>query len=257
MLLFISPAKTMQRTEDVALPLAEPCFLEDAEVLAQALLDLGRDGAQKVWRCSDALAAKAWELTFVLPQGLAEPGSWSLAAMSYIGIQYQHMAPQVMDERELAWMERHLRILSGLYGVLKPQDGIVPYRLEMGAKLPAGTGRDLYQYWGGRIFDAVAKDPEADLLVNLASAEYARAIMPWAKRAHMPCLACLFGSVRPEDGRLIQRATEAKAARGTFVRWCAETKASSPEDLRAFSERGYHLDKERSDASTFVFVQGR
>ena len=93
------------------------------------------------------------------------------------------------------------------------------------------------------------------LLVNLASVEYAKAVVPYAQRGGMPVLTCLFGVVRERDGAFVQRATEAKAARGTFVRWCAERDVTSPEEFASFAERGYLLDERRSTEDTLTFVK--
>ena len=155
-----------------------------------------------------------------------------------------------MSERELTWLDEHLRILSGFYGILRPLDGVVPYRLEMQARLTVGDARDLYEFWGDALYAALA-DGGCDLIVNAASVEYARAVTPWVRPGGPQVLTCLFGVMR--DGRLRQPATEAKAARGTFVRWCAERGVEDPAELRDFSERGYALSDALSTESTLVF----
>ena len=188
------------------------------------------------------------------------------AAFSYEGIQYQNMAPQVMTEGQLDYLQRHLRILSGFYGVLRPFDAVVPYRLEMQAKLSVGGARDLYGYWGPRLYEALAVDiaqQEGDAageraIVNLASVEYAKAVLPHAKAAvkaggDVHVATCLFGTIR--DGKLVQRSTEAKAARGTFVRWCAENSIERVEDFKCFDAAGYAFDQELSTNDSFVFVK--
>ena len=92
--------------------------------------------------------------------------------------------------------------------------------------------------------------------MNVASQEYAKAVVPWAQRTGAPVVTCVFGEVRASDGRVVQRATEAKAARGAFVRWCAEQGVEKVEQLEGFSERGYRLNRSRSDAETLTFVRG-
>jgi cytoplasmic iron level regulating protein YaaA (DUF328/UPF0246 family) len=191
-----------------------------------------------------------------MPEDMArEPRLLSPAVLTYVGIQYQHLAPQVMTERELLWLSSHLRILSGMYGTLRPFDGVVPYRLEMQARLSVGESRDLYEFWGGRLLDTLL-GAGAGVIVNVASQEYAKALVPWAQRTGVPVVTCVFGEVRASDGRVVQRATEAKAARGAFVRWCAEQGVEKVEQLEGFSERGYRLDRSRSDAETLTFVRG-
>lgn len=180
---------------------------------------LSYDQAKELWGCSDALA----ELNFerVRTMDLRAEGALTPAVVAYEGIQYQHLAPRVMDEAQLAYVQEHLRILSGFYGVLRPLDGVVPYRLEMQAKLAAGDAPDLYAFWGDRLYRTLAD--ETDVIVNLASVEYAKAVLPHAKAAGMRApriVTCLFGTIDAQ-GRLKQRATAAKAARrlhGALVR---------------------------------------
>ena len=252
MLYLISPAKTMCASDAFGTPLGRPRFEDEAEELASALRALGKDGARAVWKCSQSLAEKAWDITGTLPEDMREVARRSPAAMSYIGIQYQHMAPQVMDEEELAWLSCHLRILSGLYGVLSPFDGVVPYRLEMQAKLQVGNTRDLYAYWGSRIAESLEAEPEGDILVDLASAEYSRAVVPYASSSRVVQVRLL---APRKDGKLAQAAPEVKAARGTFVRWCAEQGIASVPELAGFAERDYGFSSELSDEGHVSFVR--
>lgn len=149
MMLVISPAKRMDVVEGPPVAATSPEFLADAQHLAYELRSLGYEGARAVWSCSDALARPNWERLSTLPEDMAsDPRLLSSAVLTYVGIQYQHLAPQVMTERELTWLSSHLRILSGMYGTLRPLDGVVPYRLEMQARLAVGGHRDLYGFWG-------------------------------------------------------------------------------------------------------------
>ena len=256
LMLIVSPAKLMDVVEGPPFAETSPTFLADAQRLARELLARGYDGARDVWRCSDALARPNWERLATMAEDMArEPRLLSPAVLTYVGIQYQHLAPQVMTASQLRWLSGHLRIISGMYGVLRPFDGVVPYRLEMQAKLPVDGHRDLYDYWGERILDALL-GAGASAIVNVASQEYAKAVVPWARRAGVPVVTCVFGEVRASDGRFVQRATEAKAARGAFVRWCAETDAEKVEQLVRFSDRGYRLDGGYSEAGTLTFVRG-
>lgn len=296
--IIVSPAKKMQVVEGEPHALTRPVFLQDAVALAGRLRELGYEGARKVWDCSDALARPNWERLATMQSDMAlEPRSLSAAVAAYVGIQYQYLASQVMSEAELTWLGQHLRIASGMYGVLRPFDGVVPYRLEMQAKLRMGKKANLYQYWGdrlcrqicregavgeacqerntgdacqdgrachegeaisnGAVVEATAQDTIRShfTIVNVASQEYARAVVPYARGLGVKVLTCVFGSVRPSDGKLVQPSTEAKAARGTFVRWCAENEVTDVADLRRFSERGYGLREDLCDADTLVFVR--
>ena len=246
----ISPAKKMNEEDVPPHPKGLPALVDQTRILLRAMKTLSLEEAQALWQCSDRLARLNYERFARMELESAR----TAAVVSYEGIQYQHLAAQIMDERCLAWLDEHLRILSGFYGILRPFDAVVPYRLEMQARLAVGNTRDLYAFWDGMLARVLA-DEGCDLVVNLASVEYAKAVVTHAKSLGLPVVTCLFGTVRPSDGKLLQRATEAKAARGTFVRWCAEQTVTTVDAMRAFAERGYAWDEERSDASTLVFVQ--
>lgn len=273
MRLVISPAKKMNVVDDLPWE-GLPRYLDRTQVLLDRLRELSRDEAQALWKCSDTLA----DLNYGRLQVIDLESGLSPAILAYEGIQYQAMAPSVMTEDELAYLRDHLRILSGFYGVVRPFDGVTPYRLEMQAKLGAAGARDLYGFWGRSLYEALADPGDGagaapDVVVNLASAEYARAVTPYfggsdgsdgtAAGGHGSVkggnpespglLTCLFGTVR--DGKLVQKATEAKAARGSFVRWCAERAVENPTDLRGFDAMGFALDEGLSTAGTLVFVR--
>lgn len=307
MLFIISPAKKMVDAADSFAWRDMPRFLPQTRELLDALRALSYDEAKALWKCSDALA----ELNYgrVRDMDPACGAACTPAVFSYEGIQYQNMAPQVMTVEQLDYLQRRLRILSGFYGVLRPLDAVVPYRLEMQAKLAVGDTRDLYGYWGSRLYEALADDLarqacetepmsaggafghvygksegeggavggfaadsryarfdaaglpgvlEEPVIVNLASVEYAKAVLPHAKAAAkagspVRVLTCLFGTLR--DGKPAQRSTEAKAARGTFVRWCAENAIERTSDFVRFDVGGYAFDASLSTDDTFVFVK--
>ena len=244
--MIISPAKKMNVVEGPPYVAGTPRFINQTEELMHTVRALSYEDAKALWACSDKLAMLNYERfqTMDLTRNL------TAAAIAYEGIQYQHLAPQVMSEQELSFLNQHLRILSGFYGVLRPFDGVVPYRLEMQAKLAINGSNNLYEYWGKTLAAALAE--ETDTIVNLASVEYAKAITPYAKELGLRVITCLFGQM--VNGKYVQRSTEAKAARGTFARWCAENKVEEIEDFSHFTERGYNLDKSRSTEDTLVYV---
>lgn len=251
MRIIISPAKKMNVVDDAFGWRELPMFANEAARLADAVRALSYEEAKALWQCSDALAELNFE-RFRTMDVRGDAAALTPAVLAYEGIQYQHLAPGVMTADQLDYLQRHLRILSGFYGVLRPFDGVVPYRLEMQAKLAVDGARDLYGFWGDALYRAIAA--EADVIVNLASVEYAKAVVPYAARAGCRVVTCLFGSVDGR-GRFVQRATAAKAARGSMVRWCAERGIGRVDDLRAFDVGGYAYDGERSDADTLTFVQ--
>lgn len=249
--LFISPAKKMEH-QDFAYEHALPAYITEAEELFHALEALERDQLKQLWACSDALCDENIERFEELRDYFAGNVSASPALMSYVGIQFQHMAPQVMREDELAYLQNHLRILSGMFGCLKPFDAIVAYRLEMQAKLAVNGNKDLYAFWGEKLFDELTKDG-TETLVNLASKEYSKAVEPYAK--DIAFITCNFYQEDKKKGKLVQRSTEAKSTRGAFVRWCAEQALEEVADVRDFRERDYLFAADISDEKTFNFIK--
>lgn len=250
MKIIVSPAKKMNEADDAFAWRDLPRFVERAEELMGAVKALSWEQAKALWRTSDALTDLNFE-RFSTMDVRGASGGLSPAVFSYEGIQYQHMAPAVMEQSQLEYLQERLRILSGFYGVLRPFDGVVPYRLEMQAKLSVGGARDLYGYWGPRLADALAEDEDG--ILNLASVEYAKAVLPHAHEQGLHVVTCLFGRI--EDGRLKQRATAAKAARGSMVRWCAERGIERASDVRAFDVAGYRYREDLSDELTYVFEE--
>lgn len=253
--IIISPAKKMNVVEGPPYPTGLPSHMDKTRLLFERLRQLSLDEARQLWSCSDRLAAFNYDR---LHERELED-DLTAACLAYEGIQYQHLAASVMSDAALAYLEQHLRILSGFYGVVRPCDGVIPYRLEMQARLsmPAREGRDetsdLYSFWSDELARTLATD--FDTVVNVASVEYAKAVVPYLPQLDVRVITCLFGFLREKDGRFTQRSTEAKAARGTFVRWCAENGITQADDLGAFGERGYRLDEGRSTADTLVFVK--
>ena len=164
-------------------------------------------------------------------------------------MQYQHIAPNVLDEAALKYLEGHLKILSGFYGILSAFDGVVPYRLEMQAKLQTADADDLYGFWSGSIADNLYA--ETDCIVNLASKEYSVCISRY-KKPGTRFITCVFGEEK--GGKIIEKGTLCKMARGEMVRHLAECGAESPDALRSFSALGYAYAPEHSDAETYVFL---
>ena len=199
-----------------------------------------------LWKCNDQIAAlNAQRLeTMDLRHGLTP------AILSYEGIQYQYMAPGVFTDRELDYVEEHLRILSGFYGVLRPFDGVTPYRLEMQAKLETEEGKDLYSFWGTLIADSIFA--ESDQVIDLASKEYSRCVSRYVPSGAR-VLTCVFAERK--GAKLIEKGTLCKMARGEMVRYMAQRGVEAPEQLRSFDRLGYRFAPEESGAQTYVFIK--
>ena len=159
------------------------------------------------------------------------------------------MAPGVFTEHEFHYVQEHLRILSGFYGILKPFDGVTAYRLEMQAKLRVRDCKDLYAYWGDSL--AKALFAETDCIVNLASKEYSICISKYLPD-NVRFITCAFGEEK--DGRFIEKGTMCKMARGEMVRFLAQNQITNPEQIKSFDRLNYRFDSTRSNDSLFTFT---
>ena len=220
MKIIISPAKKMNVDTD-SLPIDSlPPFLPQTERLLSALQTMSPKELQSLWKCNDNLA----QLNIERLKAMTLRQNLTPAILSYEGIQYRYIAPGVMATGQLEYLREHLRILSGFYGLLRPFDGVTPYRLEMQAKLSVGGAKDLYAFWG----DSLAKHLEGDWMLNLASKEYSKAVTPY-----LPAMA-----------------------QGQMVRWLAENGIEKAEKIREFADLEYRFDTELSTENTFVFIKG-
>ena len=245
MRIIISPAKKM-RVDTDSLPWHDlPAFLPKTENLAKILQGMSDTELKKRWKCNDQILAQNVQRL----QNMDLHTRLTPAVLAYEGIQYQYMAPGVFTDREFDYIQEHLRILSGFYGVLKPFDGVTPYRLEMQAKLRVGECRDLYTYWGDSLAKALFE--ETDSIVNLASKEYSVCISKYLP-ANVRFITCVFGEEK--GGKVIEKGTMCKMARGEMVRYMAENQIAGPEEIKAFDRLSYHFDEDRSDDKTFVFI---
>ena len=159
------------------------------------------------------------------------------------------MAPDVFTQSALDYLQANLRILSGFYGILRPFDGIVPYRLEMQARLVVGRAKNLYEFWGNQLYQALTPEPEP--IINLASQEYAKTIAPYLA-PHQMMIDIVFASL--VNGKLKTKATLAKMARGAMVRFMAEHQITDVTTIRTFDHPNYQFDATRSSANQLVFI---
>lgn len=223
-----------------------PEFLEEADILRRYISGLSYSEAKALWKCNDKIA----EQNFERFRDMDLKKNLTPAIMAYEGIQYQYMAPNVLDEASLAYVQEHLRILSGFYGIVKPLDGIVPYRLEMQAKANVDGYKNLYDFWGKRLAEKLFS--ETDIIINLASKEYSKCVSAYLT-PEIRFVTCVFGEY--VNGKVVEKGTYAKMARGEMVRFLAERQAKLPEDMKEFDRLGYHYDAEASDEKTYVFIK--
>ncbi|MEA3042010.1 MAG: uncharacterized protein QOC65_1499 [Sphingomonadales bacterium] len=248
MLAIISPAKTLDYARPVPdLPVSAPRFAAEAQRLAAAASKLSNAKLAALMRISPRLAELNAERFRGFEAQSERPALYAFAGDVYVGFEVHSL-----DQEALLFAQEHLRILSGLYGLLRPLDGIRPYRLEMGTRW-APRRRDLYSFWGARIAEMLAADAEAQgdqVLINLASKEYWTA----AERHLDPSLTVIeidFREAGPDGLRFNTFA--AKRARGMMARYICEHRLSDPEALKAFDSDGYCYDRQNSDASRWRF----
>ena len=247
MRIIISPAKKMRTDEDCFECSALPSFLPRTEQLLKVLQGMSPKALQQLWKCNDKIAAQ--NVDRIRQMDLYS--RLTPAILAYDGIQYQHMGPGAFTDEEMAYVQEHLRILSGFYGAFRPLDGVTPYRLEMQAKLSVNDQKDLYAFWGDSIAQSLFV--ETDCILNLASKEYSLCVekyLPAEKRL----ITCIFGVEK--NGKVIEKGTLCKMARGEMVRFLAVRGAESPEEAKNFTALGFRFDPARSDEKTYVFLAG-
>lgn len=246
MRIIISPAKKMRVEQELLSWKEHPTFLAFAEELKVYLSSLSYEELKQMWKCNDAIATVNYERI----RGMELQSNLTPAILAYEGIQYQYMAPQVMTEDELSYIQETLRILSGFYGLLRPLDGVVPYRLEMQSKLSKFRTKDLYQFWNQELYSLLTK--ETNQILNLASKEYSKCIEKYLEES-IQLVTCIFGEW--VNGKVKEKGTYAKMARGEMVRFLASVGAQSVDEAKAFTGLGFQYSEELSTETEYVFLR--
>jgi uncharacterized protein len=251
MLSVISPAKRLNETPHlVEMAPTLPEFASDAARLARIARGLSAADLSKLMDISPALAA----LNHTRFQAFDSKAAGQPAAFVFDGDTYAGLEARAMEPDTLRWAQGHLRILSGLYGLLRPMDAIQPYRLEMGSRLENPKGRDLYAFWGNKIAKALnttAAEVGATALVNCASTEYFSAVD--RKALKLPVVTPVFLEERGGEAKIVS--FWAKKARGALARFICQHHLSDPADLRGFDLGGYQWQASQSDAERLVFLR--
>ena len=246
MRIILSPAKKMNVNTDDLAPCGLPAFMEQTEEIVGFLRGLSYEEVKKLWACNDRIAEQNYDRL----QQMDLYHQLTPAILSYEGIAYQYMAPSVFENGQFAYVQEHLRILSAFYGVVRPMDGVTPYRLEMQAKAKIAGTKDLYDYWGDRLYREVLDDSR--VIINLASKEYSRCIEKYLQLEDV-YITCIFGEFSGE--KIVQKGVYAKMARGEMVRFMAENRIGSPEEMKGFDRLGYAFRADLSDEKTYIFIK--
>ena len=252
MLFLLSPAKSLDDSPPpVALTHTQPLFVKQAAELIDVLRQKTPQQIASLMHLSDALAAlnvaryEAWRPRFTARNA-------KQAALAFDGDVYRGLDAASLSQEDLAWAQRHLCILSGLHGVLRPLDRMQPYRLEMGTRLITDRGDNLYQFWGAQIAEYLNRRLASDrtpVVVNLASQEYVKAVDRKVLKARV--VECVFEQGRA--GRYQVVSFFAKRARGLMARFATQHRISTPQELEAFDLEGYAHVPAASEPDRLVF----
>jgi uncharacterized protein len=250
MLIVISPAKKLDYTSAFDTPsLSQPALLEHAEELSRGLKSLAPQDVSSLMGLSDSLGAlnyarfQEWQTPF--SRDNARP-----AVLAFKGDVYQGLDADNLDAEDLSWAQDHLRILSGLYGVLRPLDLMQAYRLEMGTRFSNARGKDLYQFWGELITRELNK-MASPVLVNLASNEYFKSVRKADISARI--VTPVFMDKKGDKYKIIS--FYAKKARGLMSRYIIKNRITEVETIKAFDSDGYRFNAALSEQDQFVFVR--
>lgn len=254
MLLLISPAKTLDYETPVTTQLkSEPEFTDRAETLINNLRDYAPQDIAELMKLSDKLASL----------NVARYQSWvkehneanaKQALLAFKGDVYTGLDAESFDDEDYQFTQNHLRILSGLYGLLKPMDLMQPYRLEMGTKLQNEAGKNLYSYWGSTITDRLNNELKSDqspVVVNLASNEYFKSVQ--AKDLNARLISPEFKDLKNGQYKIIS--FYAKKARGLMTRYAIKNRIENPEELKLFDLEGYRFNASMSEGDKWVFTR--
>ncbi len=243
MKIIISPAKKMIDDQEVYPYETTPQFIKQAKKLHQHLKGYSQKELQDLLKCNDKLT----ELNYHRYQTLDITKNLSTALTTYVGLQYQHMAPHLFTLEQWNYVKDYLWILSGLYGIVRPQDGITMYRLEMQAKPHINPSNSLYDYWKKHVQEIVNQE---DFILNLASKEYSD-LFEFAKKKMIDVIFMV-----NENGKMKVKGTLAKMARGALVRYMAENQIITINPIKKFNDLGFKYQEELSSDKKIVFVKG-
>lgn len=243
--IIISPAKKMNVDTEFEIQ-SMPYFLDKTELLMRNIQSLSYEQSKAMWKCNDKIARKSYEYF----KNMRLKDNLTTALLAYEGIQYKYMAPNVFEHEQWDYVDKHLYILSGFYGILRALDGIVPYRLEMQALLKINEYSNLYDFWGDSLYRNLYEDE--DVVLNLASKEYSICIKNYLTNK-VRFINCTFGEYK--EGKITTKGTYAKMARGEMVRFMAENKIEYISEIKQFNRLGYYYDKEASSNNNIVFIR--
>lgn len=255
MLIVISPAKTFDfENINHNLPMTSPRFLTHSKTLINYLRSMDENGIKKLMKVSDKLASLNKERFNTWEESLDNTKHCILA---FHGDVYKGLDVGSFTDEDLFYANDHLRILSGLYGALRPFDGIHPYRLEMGSNITIGENKNLYEFWKDTLKNSIyeeLKKEQPSILINLASREYFKSIEAIEKEDDIRIITPTFKEFKNGEYKII--ALKTKIARGLMSKFIIKNKIINPEKLKEFNEDSYKYNEELSTENEWIFTRG-
>lgn len=245
MIILLHSSKTMRLVGADGQQLRSPQFLDQSKELYGYMKTMSVPQLQKTMHISAALAEKTHQL---IGQWTTDPAKQSLALDSFVGDIYRGLRSSELTQEDRAYADKHLYILSGLYGCIKPLDGIYPYRLEMAYKLPRKAFNNLYTYWGSSVADSLPDGP----IVNVSSVEYSKLVLPYVDQDRV--IAPEFLTIDSKTDQPTFFAVHAKVARGAFARWMIKHRIDSVQNLNQFNDLNYKYVAELSSPNKPTYV---
>ncbi len=254
MLIILSPSKTLDFKSKIDFQeYSNNDFLEEAAKVIAELRKLSVEDLQQKMAISKDLAQvnytrfREWSLPFSLTDSRQ-------AIFAFMGDAYNGLNIKSFSKNEINFLQSRLRILSAMYGTIKPLDLIKPYRIEMAMKLPVGKSKNLYEFWTGKItmaLNQIAKENKEEILVNLASSEYFKAIDTTKLKVRV--VNCVFKEYKGDELKIVSM--QAKRARGMMTAFIAKNRIENPEELKLFDMEGYFYSDKLSTINNFVFTR--
>lgn len=245
MKIIISPAKRMTNENNYLELNQYPIYLKETQQLLSSIKSMTLSQLQFVLECNDAIAMQAYEQ--FQQMNLTHKGTAAL--LSYQGIQYSSMAPHVFTDEEYTYLQEHLRILSGFYGILRPLDQVQPYRLELNNRFQFDEWKSLYAFWGDKPYQALQ---ETEVIVDLASVQYSKLIKKYVP-IKTRFVKCYFMEQTQQGYK--EKGVYVKIARGEMVRYLAENKITKLDDIKSFNRCGYQFQESLSNQENYIFTR--
>ncbi len=245
MIILIHTSKTM-RPKGFGANLTIPEFIDDAKVLDKQLKNISAEDISNLMKISPDLANKT---KLIIDKWSVKPSNQTCAIDTFVGDIYSGLQTANWDKDDRQYAQDNLRILSGLYGVLRPNDGVMPYRLEMGYTLVGNSYKNLYEFWGKKLAESL---PKSGLIINVSADEYTKTILPYVDQNRV--VTPRFLTISPKTNEPTFVVVHAKIARGAFANWLIKQKAKDNIDLTKFNNLGYSYSPKLSTKDQPVYV---